>query len=1655
MKKPKLAVKAALLGILALGAMHAARSGQLTIATDPLGTGTSSIKANVMFILDDSGSMGSDYMPDQVQDSGAQAGCFDNGDDGDGSGTGTIDGTPNACVLGDPPYMSSDFNTIYYNPRIRYRPGVNADGTEMPAQTSANTTGWTAVRTNPYQSATTANLLSGFPDRVWCASTADDPAGGNCRQNAAYQYPDSSFSRTSSLGTYITGSPYSYRMKTAQWCSDAARTNCVSGNNVDPLIHIYQSVELCTDSELTDCTANTAAQTAAHLFSGVRWCNNANLLDDGPAGPNSCQRKKISPFLYAKHLGRTKIGSVPQRVAEGTIQVNAVYAGGGTINSITIGGVSVIPGPITIPAGSTTAGVAALITGSVAHANFTDSASGNKVTIQTVAADGSAFNGQAILVSASSVGTTAARGRVTITDARRDEVITSFTVGPDGNPSTDQQLLSCAPASSPVSFTVSGNRVDWITGGGTNGALSHLKVISGSNSTNRRVAMRDALVYAIDTCATTPAGGTAPWDATADSSDSNTRMLLTAPLNLGAGANNWIITVSGSTDISKCNVGQPSSCGGSQTGVSTAAATVATQPMSGGAAAFSGIVRVGVGQVTRTDIVASSDVYPKAVGRSDCAGATCTYDEEMANFANWYAYHRTRMLMMKSAAGRAFSGINESYRVGLITICPVSGTNCSDTTSGSSGFNIDPGKYLRIADFDAIQKAAWYAKLYSQSPSNFTPLREALSRVGLIFAGKVSGADVTPLTGGLAAADDPVIASCQPNFAILSTDGYWNGGPGRQLDGTTLIGNQDSVNQAPYSLENQGVFDGGTPTAENTLADVALYYYGGPTGAIDLRSTLADTVPTTTKDTNNRQHMVTFTLGLGLDGQLTYRADYETATTGDFAAIRAGSKRWPAPSAGSLTTLDDLWHAAVNGRGIFFSAKNPDDLASSLSETLNQLQARIGAGAAAATSNLQPVAGDNFAYTAQYQTADWIGDLRARTIDLGTGTVSGVTLWSAAEILDATSHTSRQILMYDATDVAGNKLKHFCMPADLTATWCNDGLGLTAAEQAWFDPAIIALTQESSWTAAGTTQSLVNYLRGDTSNYNSGSSPRAASDLYRARASQLGDIVNAQPAYVKKSPFSYGDTGYAGFKACTEGFGTACAAAQFPSPALPRRGTVYAASNDGLLHAFETDVNNSPYYQTAGISTLVTSDDTFSCNPLTCNVGNGVERWAYVPSMAMPAMHLLANEPYTHRYYTDGTPQAGDICVSTPCAGQNDWRTILVAGLNSGGRGYYALDVTNPLPGAIKALWEFTYTSSCVTVGALGVPVGGPYYGDCHVGLTFGNPIITKRSSDGKWVVIVASGYNNGSVDGNGDGKGYLYVLDAVTGAILHRLTTGNGTAASPSGLAKINGWTTNGAADNTTLAIYGGDLDGNLWRFDLNYQTGLNPNYMTVTKVAQVKDASGIPQPITVKPELGEYATKRIILFGTGKLLETSDKASTGVQTIYALRDEPSVAVSPVISDVRVDTVVRPRVLVDGKVADTRTVQAGTAPNWATEYGWRIDLPETGERVNVDPQLQLGTLVVASNVPTADTCTAGGFSFINFLDYATGSYIPGTTSGIASVRIGSSLTVGLNVIMLPGGKVQTIITTADNQQLTKDTPVSGTGFSGRRVSWRELIKEQ
>ncbi|MNC89728.1 hypothetical protein D3C83_57070 [compost metagenome] len=97
---------------------------------------------------------------------------------------------------------------------------------------------------------------------------------------------------------------------------------------------------------------------------------------------------------------------------------------------------------------------------------------------------------------------------------------------------------------------------------------------------------------------------------------------------------------------------------------------------------------------------------------------------------------------------------------------------------------------------------------------------------------------------------------------------------------------------------------------------------------------------------------------------------------------------------------------------------------------------------------------------------------------------------------------------------------------------------------------------------------------------------------------------------------------------------------------------------------------------------------------------------------------------------------------------------------------------------------------------------------------------------------------------------------------------------------------------------------------------------------------------------------------------------------------------------------------------------------------------------------------MVPSNVPSSDTCVAGGYGWVNFFDFRSGGFVEGSTANVVSTKISASLVVGINVVQLPGGTVKTIVTTADNQQITQDTPVAPSNIQGRRVTWREMFVE-
>jgi type IV pilus assembly protein PilY1 len=464
---------------------------------------------------------------------------------------------------------------------------------------------------------------------------------------------------------------------------------------------------------------------------------------------------------------------------------------------------------------------------------------------------------------------------------------------------------------------------------------------------------------------------------------------------------------------------------------------------------------------------------------------------------------------------------------------------------------------------------------------------------------------------------------------------------------------------------------------------------------------------------------------------------------------------------------------------------------------------------------------------------------------------------------------------------------------------------------------------------------------------------------------------------------------------------------------------LYVGANDGMLHAFYATV------------------DLLDAN-------HGREAWAVIPSAVLPNLYKLADDNYKrdgHQFYVDGTPVAGDVWNGTA------WRTIVVGGLNAGGKGYYALDVTNP--GATPTpLWEFKQVSgTCPLPAPAAMPSG--IYSDCNLGLTFGKPIITKLA--GNWVVIVTSGYNNAN-GVSGDGQGYVYVLNALTGELKQKITTGSGVglgdAATPSGLAQLNNYVDNVDIDNTTLRAYGGDVLGNIWRFD--FVAG------TATRLGTAKDASNNVQPITIRPELAELDGKPFVMVGTGKYLGGTDVTDPQRQSLYGIKD-PLTATSPIYADPLRDSL-RPMAIsnVAAAAGAIRSITCTGVAAACARTGWVLDLPEAGERVNVEMKLSLGGLVFTSNVPEAIPCSAGGHSWFNQIDFRTGAAIPGIAS---SQFLADSLNVGFNVLELAppvaGGNPRRIaaLRQTDGTSILKDLKPPEPPPGGKRISWREITQ--
>ena len=653
----------------------------------------------------------------------------------------------------------------------------------------------------------------------------------------------------------------------------------------------------------------------------------------------------------------------------------------------------------------------------------------------------------------------------------------------------------------------------------------------------------------------------------------------------------------------------------------------------------------------------------------------------------------------------------------------------------------------------------------------------------------------------------------------------------------------------------------------------------------------------------------------------------------------------------------------------YFAAGRPDTLVAALTSAFEAIGNEIQAFTTSfSLSAAQVTATGTASYAAQYDTKDWTGEVQASEINFAAdGTPSLTFKWSstntlAMQLAGAGWDTARRVVTWNGS--AGKPFRTG---------------NLTVAQSSALD---------TIYTAGNDSSNYLNYLRGDRSQ------ERTDTDTtkpYRKRSKLLGDIVNAKVTAVGAPVMRYSDVvnpGYANFKTTWSA----------------RPTMVYAAANDGMVHAFDGSLTGP----TAG-----------------------VEQFAYVPSAvyqgpsspATPQLDGLAqlgNPNYLHHYYVDSTPQVFDIdfgkaggTFTTTSAANSRWRSVLIGGLGKGGKSYYAIDVTDPAAMtseaavAGKVLWEFS---------------------DPDMGLSYAEPMVIKTKRFG-WVVVLTSGYNNA------DGRGYLFFVHPETGALLQKVSTG--TAAT--GMAYASAFITD-FSDGVADAVYAGDLDGQMWRFDVTAAGA----YPAPVKLATLTNAGppGTAQPITTRPliEIDARTRKRYVMFGTGQLLTSLDIVTGSGQSFYAIIDGTATAFSPADPSL---PVTRAQL-----TALTNLTNGVTLPN--TSRGWYLDLGTssgTAWRLVAEPTAFSGIVAFAPLLPKGDVCSASGQSRIYAIDFATGkSVLTGVSNGY--IDVGATVT-DLRFVGVDGTVRLVSGDTAGALRNNPFTPPAGVGL--RLLNWREV----
>ncbi|NRB40511.1 MAG: hypothetical protein HRU20_18920 [Pseudomonadales bacterium] len=647
-----------------------------------------------------------------------------------------------------------------------------------------------------------------------------------------------------------------------------------------------------------------------------------------------------------------------------------------------------------------------------------------------------------------------------------------------------------------------------------------------------------------------------------------------------------------------------------------------------------------------------------------------------------------------------------------------------------------------------------------------------------------------------------------------------------------------------------------------------------------------------------------------------------------------------------------LSRAASLGGGVYSTAGNTAELDTAINTAIQDFKSQTGSIGIITFNSAQLETGSAL-YSATFNTGNWSGDIQSYALS-DTGDIATTSSWSAGTNLESLAASDRNIFSYNDATNTGIAFTY----AELSGA--NTGSSLAA------DLALGAdVTGSGSGSDVANIQAMINFIRGDVT-YEGSSATN-----YRDRSQRLSDIVNSSPVFVGEPVDIWSDDGYS----------------TFVDDNATRDEVIYVGSNDGMLHGFNANLTGT---------------------------GNGDEIFSYIPNaiastVTNRGLHNLASQDFVHRPYVDATPTVRDAFINTQNGDGDSWHTLLLGNLGAGGRGIFALDITDPADFKTPAnasnivLWEFSSAD------------------DDNLGFTFADPLIVKLNN-GKWGAIFGNGYNN-----TGDGHAELFIVfleEGLDGTWDHnekpdqddyvRLDTEVGSTTTPNGLSTAT--VVDIDKDNIVDRVYVGDLQGNMWVFDISdkkasnwgsaYSTGSAPEPLFTGLI------SGQPgQPITsapsvtIHPDIATDVSKTgtnnepniLVLFGTGQYLQTSDISNTDTQSYYAVWDSgrSGLTRSDLVPRQITESVINSVLLRKTSGAEVEYVTTdGSTP----DFGWYLDLFSDsnpgdntvaaiaeGERVLKRGLLRGDVIFFPTQIPTNVACENGGDSWLMAMEIATG----------------------------------------------------------------------